>query len=463
MKRPPMDILIEVSPAETRAAWVDRDGTLRFFEVAREGEETRVGGIHLGRVTAMETGARTALVDIGAAQPVLVNRPPKGLAEGAKVIVQVTRDGRGEKGPAGTLSPVLDGRGVSYLPGRPGVDWPRRFGKGRARAEMESKLARVFPDGVDGVRPQPAGLDMADKALRADYETLAATWTAWRAEADSLSPPAVLRAPPGLIDRALAAAGPEDRLAVDDRRVFAALEARLGGDLASWAGRIAFKDGARECLFDDFGVSEQLDTALSRAVPLHGGGRLVFDRAEALVAVDVDLGRADSPGDDAILRLNQRAAREAARQILLRNLAGLIVIDFVRLKSKGQARLILDALKAGLRDTPAPTDILGMTAGGLVEITRQRLGPALDEVMLETRGEPDWNARALAAAALRRALKLTGAGRPVLRAPKPVLSALERAMPAALAETSRRLGQDLILVEGPRIDLAMEKTARPEA
>lgn len=457
MKRASLDILIEVSPAETRAAWVDRDGVLRLFEVERAGEESDVGAIHLGRVTAMEKGARTALVDIGTARPVLVNRPPKGLHEGAKAIVQVTRDGRGAKGPAGSLSPVLEGRGLCLLPGRAGIDWPRQFGKGRARAEMETKLARLFPDGPNGIRPLLAGLEMPDKALAGEFERLVATWTAWRAQAETLSPPAVLKAPPRLIDRALARAGPEDRLAVDDRRAFAALEARLGGDLAGWAGRIAFKDGTRESLFDDCGVTEQVDEALSRIVALKGGGRLVFDRAEALVAIDVDLAAADSPSDDAILRLNQRAAREAARHILLRNLAGLIVIDFVRLKSKGQARLILDALKAGLRDSPAPVDILGMTAGGLVEITRQRIGPALDEAMLVAAGEPAWNARALAADALRRALKLTGAGKPVLRAPKAVLGALDGPLRAALEETNRRLGQDLILIEAPRIDLAMER------
>lgn len=452
-----LDIFVEISPAEVRAAQVDRDGILRGFALERMGEESLIGGIYLGRVTAMEGAAQLAFLDIGRAEPVLVNRPPAGLTQGAKAIVQITRDGRGHKGPAGTLTPVLEGVGQAYCPGRSTVDWPRSFGKGKARAEMEEKINRIFFDGIDGVRPLTAGLEMTDKAFQAEAEALRARWAEIEAKAASMDKPGVLVPAPDLVDRMMREAGPEDRIALDDRMAFRALEDRTAGDLSAWRGRIAFHAGP-EPIFELDDIADQLEQGLARTIPLQGGGRLVIDRTEALTAIDVDLGDGIADGDDAILRVNRRAAQEAARQILLRNLSGLIVIDFLRMKAKGRLGQVLDALKSGLKNSRTPVDVLGMSPGGLVEITRQRAGASLDELMLEAPQARGPGPASVAADLLRRALKLTGTGRPVLTAPQPVLAVLrDGAMAPARVETERRLALPITMLEGPVPEVRLER------
>ena len=460
MKSRPLDILVEISPAETRVAMVDREGVLRGFHLERRGDESLLGGVWLARVTAIEADGQIAFLDIGGGRSVLVNRPPRGLTQGASAVVQVTREGRGEKGPAGILTPVLEGVSQAYLPGRMGIDWPRAFGKGKARSEMEAKLDRLYPDGagLDGMRPLLAGLEISDKDFAREAEMLRASWAAMEADRTSATPPVCLLKPAGLIDRLLREAGPEDRLAVDDRVVFRALEERLLTDLKPWRGRIAFHPGP-EPILSLSDVEDQLETALARVVPLTGGGRLVIDRTEALTAIDVDLGDGTADGEEAVLRLNLRAAREVARQILLRDLAGLIVIDFVRMKAKGRLGQILDILKSGLRTSRTPVDVLGMSSGGLVEITRQRAGAALDEVLLRPLGQRALAAETVAAILLRKVLRLTGAGVPVLVAPAPVLAVLRTAALAeALAETERRMAQSIALRQGDSPEALLERT-----
>lgn len=452
-----LDIYVEISPAETRAALVDRDGVLRGFALERMGEESLIGGIYLGRVTALEPGAQIAFLDIGRADPVLVNRPPASLTQGAKAIVQITRDGRGHKGPAGTLSPVLEGIGQCYCPGRNAIDWPRSFGKGKARAEMEEKVNRIFFDGIDGMRPLTPGLDMTDKVFKAEAEGLRARWLEIEAEAAAKDKPGVLVPPPNLVDRLMREAGPDDRIALDDRPAFRALEDRTNGDLSAWKGRIAFHPGP-EPIFELDDIADQLDSAMARVVPLNGGGRIVIDRTEALTVIDVDLGDGVADGEDAILRVNRRAAQEAARQILLRNLSGLIVIDFLRMKAKGRLGQVLDALKSGLRASRSPADVLGMSPGGLVEITRQRAGASMDELVLEAPRARGESAASIAARLLRQALRLNGAGRPVLTAPASVLSLLrDGAMAEARAEVERRLAQPITMTESALAEVRLER------
>lgn len=452
-----LDIFVEISPAETRAALVDRDGVLRGFAVERMGEESLIGSIHLGRVSAIEGAAQLAFLDIGRADPVLVNRPPAGLTQGAKVIVQITRDGRGHKGPAGTLLPALEGVGQAYCPGRAGLDWPRSFGKGKARAEMEEKVNRIFFDGIDGMRPLMAGLELTDKAFQAEAEALRARWQEIEARAAAMDRPGVLVSAPDLVDRLMREAGPEDRIALDDRIAYRALEDRCARELSAWRGRIAFHPGP-EPIFTLDDIADQLEQALTRVVPLAGGGRLVIDRTEALTVIDVDLGDGLADGDDAILRVNRRAAQEAARHILLRNLSGLIVIDFLRMKAKGRLGQVLDALKSGLKNSRTPVDVLGMSPGGLVEITRQRAGASLDELVLEAPQARGPAAGAVAADLLRRALRLTGAGRPVLTAPQPVLALLrDGVMAPARLETEKRLALPITMLEGPVPEVRLEK------
>jgi len=214
-------------------------------------------------------------------------------------------------------------------------------------------------------------------------------------------------------------------------------------------GRIALHDG-RQPLFAEAGIEDQIAEALSRTVALPRGGSLVFDVLEALTAIDVNMGGAGTgrSSDDAILTLNRVAAAEAARQVMLRNIAGLIVIDFVSMRNKGNRRHLVEAVRRAFAGDRVVVDVLGMTPAGLVEVTRQRRGRSLaDLVCMPPRRDPDWQPAALACAALRAALRTLGAGRPVLRCHPSVAASLRGDLVGALAETERRLGQSLELRE----------------
>ena len=205
--------------------------------------------------------------------------------------------------------------------------------------------------------------------------------------------------------------------------------------------------GGDQSLFTERGVDEQIDEALDRCVSLPSGVNLTIDPTEALTAIDVNLGGATTGGnqEEVCTRANLEAIPLVARQIVLRNLAGLVVIDFISMKNRSNRQRIVEALRKALRARDdGAVDVLGMTAAGLVEVTRQRSGPALADYFT-SRQAPTPDPEALACAALRDALRMRGPGRPVLLATPEVIAALDGPLTTALVETGRQLGQPLVL------------------
>jgi len=171
-----------------------------------------------------------------------------------------------------------------------------------------------------------------------------------------------------------------------------------------------------------------------------------------LIAVDVDLGGGEqgaAAGPEAQHRLNRRAAEEIGRQILLRNVSGLIVIDFAGFTQRGKMKALIDILRSRLKHGEGHADVLGISAAGLVEVTRQRAGPSLGELMAAPARAAEISSDAEAAEALRQSLRLTGAGKPAATLSRGAIACLNGPMKAALEETQRRLGQALTLIEGP--------------
>ncbi len=436
------DVLIEVSPGETRAASVDHDGRLIGLQIERMGEESLVGAVCHGRVTRIEKATQTAFVEIGLAQPGLINRA-QGLHEGQMLTVQVARDGWGDKGPAVTTHVALTGRYLVLRPMESDVRWPRGM-SARVRREQEAAVAAVVRED-EGITLRSNIALAADGALAAEAERLRALWQEIGKRAKEAGKAAVLLPAPGLAERMLRDEAPAGGIVVDDRRLvaeLAALARRIAPDLA---GRVALHDG-RKALFEETGVDEQIAEALSRRVELPRGASLVFDELEALTAVDVNMGGAGvgRASDDAILTVNRMAAGEIARQVMLRNIAGLIVIDFISMRNKANRRHLVEAVRGVFSRDRVVVDVLGMTPAGLVEVTRQRRGRSLaGQMCMPVRREIELQPEALACAALRAALRTLGGGRPVLRCRPAVAAALKGALADALAETERRLGQTL--------------------
>lgn len=430
------DILIECSPGETRAAMLDEDGALLELLIDRLGELSLVGTICRGRVTRLEKATQGAFVNVGLAGPAFLPRA-KGLTEGQNLIVQVTRDGWGEKGPAVGRSVALSGRYLVYRPGETTVRWPRSISN-RVKTELEPAVRSAVREG-EGVTVRRNAVLAEPEDLAAEAETLRRRWQEIEAMADA---PGVLQPAAGLVDRILRDYAPMGDIILDDRRQVADAAAKAAPDLAD---KIAFHDEAAP-LFETFGVEEQIDEALSRTVALPRGGTAIIDEVEALTAIDVNMGSAGGSrrGEDAVLSVNRTAAEIVARQIMLRNIAGLIVIDFVTMRSKANNRKLVESVRRAFARDRVTVDILGMTSAGLVEVTRQRRGVALSGLMQEAkRTEASLRPGAHACAALRAVLRQLGAGRPVLRCAPGVATVLEGPLKTALDETTRRLGQPL--------------------
>ncbi|MEQ9487454.1 MAG: ribonuclease E/G [Alphaproteobacteria bacterium] len=441
------DTLIEVSPAETRVALVDDDGLLRRLRIDRIDNKSPVGAIYRARVKKIEKSTAGAFVDLGA--PALgdafLPKYPKGLSEGQLLTVQITRASDALKGVAINTRPVLRGRYVSYYPKGGGVTLDRRCGQGRRRAELEILAVGAKPHSGGLMVNWPA-VAAEDAAVAREIQELVGQWQAVEVAFDKAGKPGLLLAAPDALTLALLDAPPSGRSAVDDRRCFADMKKTAETKWPDLLDGLLFHD-PRDPIFAAAGIEAEIELLCDRVVPIPGGGSLSIDPVEAMTVIDVNLAdTAMAPdGFSGTVKLNLRAAAEVARQIELRNLSGLIVVDFVSMRNKEDRKKIVDATRKHLRTASVPTDVLGMTAAGLVEITRQRTGAGLTEQLLSPVSPAGSLPAADAAAILRKLVHMTGGGRPVVTAPADVIELLKSAFLPALEETEARIGQKLTL------------------
>ncbi|MBL25062.1 MAG: hypothetical protein CMM48_14320 [Rhodospirillaceae bacterium] len=436
----PADILIETSPVETRAALIDGEGRLIRFLREPHHRQSLVDGIYRGRISALDKASGGAFVEIGASTAAYLPRA-KGLTEGQALVVQVLRDGWGEKGAVVTRSPVLRGRYLGWQSTGKGVETERGVPKSRAAQTIRDELAASVGGRIIVRKP---ALEVSLEQLQDELAWLGEIWAGIEQSSEEKSAPECLLAPPGLAHRLLRDCQPEEGIYVDDRGLFSELKDSSASRCPDLKGRIVFHDKTPG-LFEAAEVETEWQAALERKVALEGGGQLTFDETEALVAIDVDSGNVGG-GPDGIRRANLAAMAEIARQIVLRNLGGLIVIDPITTGNRGHRKQMVDALRREMKGDDRATDVLGMTSAGLVEMTRQRQGPSLSADALAPRSRGiTFNAECEAAGLLRRVIGLNGPGRPVIEARQEIIAVLTGILAEARAETERRLGQSLEL------------------
>jgi len=440
------NILVEISPGETRMAFVDDRDKLREFMIESISRPPLLEGVYRGRVIKIEKGMGAAFIDIGIGENAFLSRATS-LHEGEVIIVQIAREAASGKAPTVRREISISGSYFVYRPGGKDVRWPRSLKSGRRRDDLEARIASWLGDGE--------GWTIRTQAQYADDTVLSAEMTAlrarWRDATEKTSEvPACLLPPPSLVERRLRdRVASESIISVDDRGVYLDLTTRMKRQRPDIAANIQFHDAA-EPIFEFYGIADQIEELTNRAVDLPRGARLTFDFTEALTVIDVDLGSAGGKGraDDAILATNMSAAVEIARQIRLRNLAGLIVVDFITMRRREHRRKLVDAMKRELKDSSIPVDVLGMTAAGLIEITRRRDGPALHELLTQREaGAMQPSGEVLACDALRQLLRTKGAsGFRLIAAPR-LVSLLRGEFELAVRETTRRLGGALSLIE----------------
>ncbi|MDP6705643.1 MAG: Rne/Rng family ribonuclease [Alphaproteobacteria bacterium] len=406
------EILINVGPREIRAALIEAERPVEVWHWRRD-QTPLLGRIHLGRVTGLAPGADAAFVDFGGERAGFLSLRDDRLEEGQAVLVQVAKEPYADKGASLTMDLSLPGRFLALRPLQPGIALSRQIkdkaerarllALGESLAESEG-LAEIGGGFI--LRTAAEGADEA--ALSAEAAALVERWRRLDREAGTARPPALLYADDDPIRRCLReqCCPKVRRVLIDDGEALASARDYCT-EMMPWAAeRLARHTGAG-ALFDLYDTEAEIEAALEPHLDLPSGGSIAIEATEALTAIDVNAGRLAGGRDAAetALATNLEAAAEMARQLRLRAIGGLIVIDFIDMNAAGAVARLLAALDAALARDRAPTRRSEMSAFGLVEMTRRRdrepLAARLTEPCPGCAGGRRPSARAIAERALR--------------------------------------------------------------
>jgi ribonuclease G len=399
------EVVINAETLETRVAVLE-EGKLEEFNIERTTEERLVGSIFKGRVRNLEDGLKAAFVDIGFEKnaflhywdivpnqfdsgveiveregrrrdkPKITQRDiPRLYPPNSEIVVQVTKGPISTKGPRVTTNLVLPGRYLVLLPNSDQSGISRKIESQEERKRLKKILRELaIPDGM-GVIMRTAG---EGQQLRYFVRDLALLLEEWRGVSEKIKKQPMATCvfqEPDLIERTVRDFLTEDveRIVVDNQKAHDRMREMISRISKRSAGKIKLYAEAQP-IFDKFNISKQLENTFSRQVHLRSGGYIVIDETEALVAIDVNTGRHKGSRDQeaTILKVNLEAAEEITRQLRLRNMGGLIVLDFIDMKGRRDQQSVYQKIKDGLRRDKAKTHILPISQLGLMEMTRQR-------------------------------------------------------------------------------------------
>jgi ribonuclease E len=478
-------LLLDYRDAEEVRAAVVEDGRLAELAVETGDRRRRQGDVYLGRVLRVEPSVEAAFVDIGAEKPGFLHAddvmpvfaggsPEPGafaarargpaarisdlLQEGQRVLVQVIRDAVGTKGPTLTTHVSLPGRWLVLMPSLERVGVSRRVSDPEARDRARAAFESLAPPPGMGFIVRTAGADRDPSDLRREMEALHRVYLGLAERARTETPPAPLLREGSLVVRTLRdwLAHPVDEVVVEGADAVEEARAFLAEASPPWAGRLAAHEGPVP-LFHARGIEEEVDRIFERRVPLPGGGFLLVEPTEALVAVDVNSGKAAGGEDleETALATDLAAAAEVGRQLRLRDQGGLVVVDFIDVRKPENRAAVDRAVEAAFRNDKARVRFTPLSEFGLVEITRRRIGPSLRQVLHE--GCPSCRGRGVVrtapSAGLRalrelRALRAAGRGGKRLRASPEVAGWLRERKKADLDALGVKLEEDRDLARG---------------
>ncbi|MDM7462414.1 MAG: Rne/Rng family ribonuclease, partial [Tepidimonas taiwanensis] len=393
-------MLINATQAEERRLAIVDGQKLLDYEVEIEGREQRKGNIYKAVVTRVEPSLEACFVDYGedrhgflpfkeiSRQYFQGNVAPSQariqdvIKEGQELLVQVEKEERGNKGAALTTFISLAGRYVVLMPNNPRGGGVSRRIEGEDRAELKATLDKLeYPNGMS-IIARTAGIGREAAELQWDLNYLLKLWNAIESAAKSLSKPELIYQESTLVIRAIRDYFNSDigEILIDTDDIFEQAKGFMSHVMPEYVNRVKrYRDNAP--LFSRFQIEHQIETAYSRTVTLPSGGAIVIDQTEALVAIDVNSARAIKGGDieETALRTNLEAADEVARQARLRDLGGLIVIDFIDMEDSKNRREVENRLREALKQDRARVQFAPISKFGLLEMSRQRLRPTLSE------------------------------------------------------------------------------------
>ena len=394
------DILVNVTPFEVRVALVQQ-GAVQELHLERAATRGLVGNLYLGRVSRVLPGMQSAFIDIGldraaflhvadlwqsrgAGHPAPIE---KLLYESQPLLVQVIKDPIGTKGARLSTQVSIAGRLLVHLPQDPHIGVSQRIGSEAERAALREKIQRLMPaDEKGGFIIRTMAEDADETALLADIEYLRMRWRQILDASKGGVAPSLLYQELSLVQRVLRDVAGEHTagIVVDAPAAFDELQAFARTYMPALLPKLRRYGGERP-LFDLHGVEDELERALARRVDLKSGGYLIIDQTEAMTTIDVNTGGyvGGRNFDDTIFRTNLEAAHAIARQLRVRNLGGIIIIDFIDMGSAEHRETVLAELRKALARDRTKSSVNGFTSLGLVEMTRKRTRESLAHVLCE--------------------------------------------------------------------------------
>jgi len=424
-------LVVNAEGPETRVAVVE-EGSLAEFFVERKRDRGMVGNIYRGKVTRVLPGMQAAFVDLGSkveraaflyvadvlgsgderklfedsetedgdespegaasriarSRKQLANRKIEELLKpGQAVVCQVVKDPIGLKGARVTGYISLPGRYSVFMPHVAQVGVSKRIGSDKERRRLRDLVNEARPKGT-GFIVRTAAEDASDQELCDDVDFLARLWGEIERREQDMRGPGLVYADLDLALRCIRDLMREDtsEVVIDDEEQFDRVRKFTLAFLPRFADRVKRYDGRRP-IFDHHHIEPALRLAVSRRVPLRSGGSLVIDQGEALTAIDINTGSFTNTGsgnlEDTVTANNLEACEEVARQLRLRNIGGIIVIDFVDMDKEQNRRKVWDAFQKALAKDRARTNVTKISELGLVEMTRKRTRESLIQVITE--------------------------------------------------------------------------------
>lgn len=403
------DIIISVGLKQTRAAILE-DGHLVELMIDSDSEKRMVGDIYLATVRKVLPGMQAAFVDIGLPKQAFLHVSDVGddlfdfeddddsregagagkgrkkiqaiqdqLKEGQQILVQVTKEPIGTKGPRVTTEISIPGRLLVYAPFESRLGISRKIDNQVERNRIKEIVRKIITR-REGVIVRTVAADTSEDEFRNEYDQLKNLWRRIRRQASQVTAPALVHRETQLISGLLRDIFNErvDSLVIDSKEEFKKVKTYLKIIAPALTDRIQlFTDP--EPLFTRYGLDEEVRKIFNRKVWLKKGGYIVIEQTEALVSIDVNTGRytGEKDQEETILRTNIEAAREIARQIRLRDLGGIIVCDFIDMEIKNNRQAVLDELRRCLKFDRAKTKAFDVSPLGLVEMSRKRVRTSL--------------------------------------------------------------------------------------
>jgi len=388
---------------EVRVAMVDGQ-RLYDLDIENRTREQKKSNIYKGKITRVEPSLEAAFVDYGAERHGFLPlkeisreyfkkgasseggrvRIQDAIKEGQEVLVQVEKEERGSKGAALTTFMSLAGRYLVLMPNNPRAGGISRRIEGDERADLREAMRGLeIPDGM-GAIVRTAGIGRATEELQWDLDYLLQLWNTITEEADGAKAPHFLFQESNVIVRAIRDYLRQDvgEVIVDGEEAYALAAAFIGTVMPDFTSKVKFYQEEIP-LFNRYQIENQIETAFCREVSLPSGGSIVIDITEAMVSIDINSARATKGGDieETAFNTNKEAAEEIARQLRLRDVGGLIVIDFIDMLNSRHQKEVENKMRDALVVDRARVQVGRISRFGLLEMSRQRLRPSLEETM----------------------------------------------------------------------------------